>query len=147
MADQDLITGNEPSLSRLWKQLDELIEEPPRALSQDERAELAHMRRSLRRLIRRVQVLEADLGHFVQTRFPKTGRTFRVRQQHTREHPEIVKSAICGTCGKVFTYQVYATGWTRRYCGDECRERHRTAYMRHYMRRRRAEGRQRKAGG
>ena len=126
------VRGNEPGLKRLWATLETINETVARPLSAAEEQDLAGLRQQLEALQNTYAALEMRINTYVQVRYPQTGRRFRVRQNHVRQHPEIVKTAYCRGCGQQFVYEVYATGWTRQRCPD-CRLARRRQYMRDYQ--------------
>ena len=136
---QQPTTGNEPSLRRLFDQLE--VIRTAEETEAEEASQIAQLQRQITDLMQQITALEGQVQEFRQTRFERTGYVFDVQPRaHDRAHPEIVKHSICEECGQSFSYQVYATGWTRTYC-DECRPRRRRQMQAAAARRRRAEQR------
>lgn len=138
-AEGSQITGNEPSLRRLYEQLETMRE--AEETGEAERSEIETLQAQIASLMEDIRVLEGRVREHFQTRFERTGYVYDVRpREHDRAHPEIVKHSVCQLCGQSFSYQIYATGWTRTIC-ETCRPAHRREQLRNAQRRRREQQR------
>lgn len=135
-ADSDSeITGNEPSLSRLYKQLEAMRE--AEEIEEAERQQVEALQAQISGLIQQISSLQVEVQTLTHSHFERTGYVYDVRPHaYKRAHPEVVKHSVCSLCGHPFSYEVYATGYTRTICPD-CKPDHRREYMRLYQQNRR----------
>jgi phage FluMu protein Com len=155
MTDQpppDPPSGDEPMLSfaRLRDQIASLQDDPPPGFDGDQLAMLATLQNRIDDLERQIRDLVNDpevVRLMFQTGYPRTGRRFPLRMpRYRREQPEIMKTSWCRECGRVWSYEVYATGWTRKLCPD-CKAEVRRRQNARYARERRRREREARDGG